>query len=96
MEEFWFFTTFGGAIATALGFALAWASARSRANRLEDQLTGRLGRSEAERQLEARLNELAAQVEELARSQDFLHRLISRKLERLPVPVERPREITPH
>jgi hypothetical protein len=95
MEEFWFFTTFGGAVAAAIGFGLAWASARNRANRLEDQLEGRSSRAD-EGRLEARVSELAAQVEELARSQDFLHRLITRKLERLPAPVERPREITPH
>jgi hypothetical protein len=28
--------------------------------------------------------------------QDFLHRLITKKLGRLPAPVERPREVTPH
>jgi hypothetical protein len=95
MEEFWFFSMFGGAVATALGFALAWASARNRARRLEDQPGGR-GARQDEGRLEARVSELAAQVDELARSQDFLHRLITRRLERLPAPVERPREITPH
>jgi hypothetical protein len=96
MEEFWFFTTFGGVTAAAIGFALAWLNARNRAARLEGHLASRGEIQAPEARLEARVNELAAQIDELAKSQDFLHRLITRKLERLPAPVERPREVTPH
>jgi hypothetical protein len=95
MDEFVFFSLFGGLIAMTLGFGFAWLSARNRAARLEGELSQRRT-APARDTLETRLNELTTQVEELARSQDFLHRLITRKLERLPVPAERPREITPH
>jgi hypothetical protein len=96
MDEFVFFSLFGGAVAAALGFAVAWLNARSRADRLEAQLAGRTPARGDEGRLEARVNELATQLDELARSQDFLHRLITKKLDRLPAPAERPREITPH
>jgi len=96
MEEFVYFSLFGGAVATAVGFAVAWLNARSRADRFEAQLAGRTAPRADDGQLEARVNELATQLDELARSQDFLHRLITKKLDRLPAPVERPREVTPH
>ena len=96
MDEFVFFSLFGGAVATAVGFAVAWLNARSRADRLEAQLASRTSPGADEGHLEARVNELASQLDELARSQDFLHRLITKKLDRLPAPVERPREVTPH
>jgi hypothetical protein len=96
MDEFIFFSLFGGAVATAMGFAVAWLNARGRADRLEAQLASRTSPRAEGGQLEARVNELATQLDELARSQDFLHRLITKKLERLPAPVERPREVTPH
>jgi hypothetical protein len=35
MDEFIFFSLFGGAVATTVGFAVAWLNARSRADRLE-------------------------------------------------------------
>jgi hypothetical protein len=96
MDEFVFFSLFGGAVATAVGFAVAWLNARSRADRFEAQLTSRTSPRAGDSQLEARVNELATQLDELARSQDFLHRLITKKLDRLPAPAERPREVTPH
>jgi hypothetical protein len=96
MDELVFFSLFGGAVATAIGFAVAWLNARSRADRLEAQLAARTSPRGDDSQLEARVNELATQLDELARSQDFLHRLITKKLDRLPAPVERPREVTPH
>jgi hypothetical protein len=96
MDELVFFSLFGGAVATAIGFAVAWLNARRRADRLEAQLAARTSPRGDDSQIEARVNELATQLDELARSQDFLHRLITKKLDRLPAPVERPREVTPH
>jgi hypothetical protein len=96
VDEFIFFSLFGGAVATAVGFAVAWLNARSRADRFEAQLASPTSPRADDDHLEARVTELATQLDELARSQDFLHRLISKKLEHLPAPVERPREVTPH
>lgn len=74
MEEVFFFTLFGAAIASALLFAAAYLRARRRLALLEDRL---LGAGTADGELESRVNELALRVAHLARGQDFLQQLLS-------------------
>lgn len=68
MEEVFFFTVFGAAIASALLFAAAYLRARQRIARLEDRLMG-AGTLDAE--LESRVNELTHRVAQLARVRSF-------------------------
>ena len=74
MEEVFFFTVFGAAIASALLLAAAYLRARQRVARLEDRLMG-AGTLDAE--LESKVNELTHRVAQLARGQEFLQQLFS-------------------
>ena len=76
MDEVVFVALFGAAVASALLFAAAWVRARERLNRLEDRLLGAAG-SREEGELEARVNDLAVRVAQLARGQEFLQSLLS-------------------
>jgi hypothetical protein len=96
MDEFFFFSLFGGSVVAALGFAAAWYRARRRLDRLEADLLRPRIREDDLGDIDDRLNDLAAQVGELARSQDFLHRMITRRLDRLPPAEPDRRVITPH
>lgn len=74
MDEVFFFTIFGAAIASALLFAAAYLRARRRLGRLEDRL---LEAGAGDGELEVRVNELALRVAHLARGQEFLQQLLS-------------------
>lgn len=74
MEEVFFFTLFGAAIASALLFAAAYVRARQRVSRLEDRL---LAAGSVDPELEGKVNELAVRVAQLARGQEFLQQLLS-------------------
>jgi len=74
MEEVFFFTLFGAAIASALLFAFAYLRARQRLSRLEDRL---LGAGSTDPELEGRVHELSLRVAQLARGQEFLQQLFS-------------------
>jgi hypothetical protein len=89
MEELFFFSSFGAAIACSLLFGAAWARARRRLSRLEDRLLNGSGRAPGD--LEERVNELALRVAQLARGQEFLQQLLSgqRRLPQSGRPVER-------
>ena len=74
MEEVFFFTLFGAAIASALLFAAAYVRARQRVSRLEDRL---LAAGSVDPELEGKVNDLAARVAQLARGPEFLQQLLS-------------------
>jgi hypothetical protein len=74
MDEVFFFTVFGAAVASALLFAAAYLRARRRLSLLEDRL---LGAGPGDGELESRVNELALRVAHLARGQEFLQQLLS-------------------
>lgn len=74
MEEIFFFTLFGAAVASALLFAAAYLRARQRIARLEDRL---LGAGTLDAELEGKVNELTHRVAHLARGQEFLQQLLS-------------------
>lgn len=76
MEEVFFFTIFGAAIASALLFAAAYLRARQRLARLEDRLLSS-GSLREDPELDARVSELADRVAQLARGQEFLQQLFS-------------------
>lgn len=81
MEEVFFFTVFGAAVASALLFAAAYLRARRRLARLEDRLLD----AGPDGELEGRVSELALRVAHLARGQEFLQQLLSGR-RRLPEP----------
>jgi len=80
-----------------VGFGVAWFLSSRRVRQLEEQLRGTDAGSESrldtvERSVEA----IAEQMEQLASGQEFLNRLVSKQLERLPSRPPSPPVITPH
>lgn len=81
-DEVIFFTLFGAAAASALLLGAAWLRTRQRLTYLENRLLDPArGRDDAD--LEARMNDLALRVAQLARGQEFMQQLLSGK-RRLP------------
>ena len=80
-----------------VGFGVAWYQNRQRVRELEARLRGTDDTSESrieavERSVEA----LADQMEQLASGQEFLNRLLTKQLERMPSAPPPPSAITPH
>jgi hypothetical protein len=76
VDEFIFFAVFGGAIVTAVGFGLAWARTRQRLDRLESRFLQSAVALDFE-EVEERLNQMTARMEQMARGQEFLHQLVT-------------------
>lgn len=84
-DEAVFFTVFGAALAGAVLFGAAWWRARTRLNKLEDQLAATLGTRDTgdTSDVHDRIAELAQRVAALGRGQEFVQQLLSGK-RRLP------------
>lgn len=80
-----FMFAFGISIAAAVGFAAAWYRASRRVRELEDRmiqaLSGRTSREPASDVLDV----LAERVDDIANGQDFLNRVLSERISKLPV-----------
>jgi hypothetical protein len=100
-EEFAFLLFwFGVSMTTNIGLLYAWFRANKRLKRAEDLLfTSPQPQHEDRRSedIERQLDNLNAQMDQLANGQEFLNRVMAERLERIPKVVEAPkREITPH
>ncbi len=88
-----FMFAFGLSIATTIGFAAAWFRASRRVRELEDRMLEALSPPAKEPVADA-LDGLVARIDDIANAQDFLGRVLSERLGKLPV--ARPRhEVTP-
>ena len=80
-----------------VGFGVAWYLSSRRVRQLEAQLRGAdVGPDSRLDAVERNVDALAEQMEQLASGQDFLNRLVSKHLERLPSAPLSPPVITPH
>jgi hypothetical protein len=92
VDAFLFFTLFGGAIAAAVGFGLAWYRTRRRLDRLESRFLQSAVALDLE-EVEERLNDMTRRLEQMARGQEFLHQVVTGR-RRLPESGRR-MEVTP-
>lgn len=89
-----FMFAFGIAIAGAIGFGIAWLRASTRLRELEDRLIRAVSPQRSAEPVVDALDGLAARVDDIASGQEFLNRVLSERLSKLPRP--RPdREVTP-
>lgn len=89
-----FMFAFGIAISAAIGFGIAWYRASRRLSELEDRVVRALSPRSAQEPVADALDSLAARVDDIANGQDFLNRVLSERLSRLPVS-RAPKELTP-
>ena len=89
-----FMFAFGMSLAAAVGFGIAWFRASRRLRELEDRVQPPPAREPVSYRQEDALEGLVARVEELASGQDFLNRVLSERLGKLPAS-RRNREVTP-
>lgn len=87
-----FMFAFGLSVAAAVSFAVAWYRASRHARELEDRIFHALGTRPAPEQPDM-LDDLSHRIDDIANGQDFLNRVLSEKLSRLPQ--RRERETTP-
>jgi hypothetical protein len=87
----------GVSLSAAIGFGVAWYRGSQRERRLEEQLfEGRPADGKLE-DLEATIDAMARQMEQLTSGQEFLNRVVAERVERLPAPSSKPeRDVTPH
>ena len=87
-----FMFAFGISIATAVGFGLAWFRSSRRVRELEDRMLRALSRGPSEPAGDV-LDDLAHRMDDIVNGQDFLNRVLSERLSKLPRRSER--EVTP-
>ena len=88
-----FMFAFGLSVAAAVGFAVAWYRTSRRVRELEDRVIHALsGRPPREMAPEV-LDDLSHRIDDIANGQDFLNRVLSERLSKLPQ--RRDRETTP-
>lgn len=95
MEELIFFGLFGTFAVASGVFATAWLAARRRARTLDRLLTRVTSSDDRLDLMDQRLEDIAARLEQLARGQEFLGKLLSRGAGRSRAGAE-PRPLTPH
>ena len=88
-----FMFAFGLSVAAAVGFAVAWYRASRHAHELENRILQALsGRTSQEPATEV-LDDLSHRIDDIANGQDFMNRVLSERLSKLPP--RRDREMTP-
>lgn len=89
-----FMFAFGISIATAIGFAAAWYRSSRRVRELEDRMLQALSPRTSQEPVGDTLDGLVARMDDIANGQDFMNRVLSERLGKLPA--GRPkREVTP-
>ena len=89
-----FMFAFGIAVSAALGFGVAWYRASRRLAELEDRLVRALSPSRSQEPVADAIDSLSARMDDIANGQDFLNRVLSERLSR--IPANRPaKELTP-
>jgi hypothetical protein len=76
VDEFVFFSLFGGAMVAAVAFGLAWYRTRRRLDRLEHRFLQSAVALDLE-EVEDRLNDMTRRLEQMARGQEFLHQVVT-------------------
>lgn len=100
-EEFAFLLVwFAVSLTVNAGLLFAWFRANRRLKRVEDMLFASPQQQQEDRRaedVERALENVNAQLDQLANGQEFLNRVMAERIERLPRPAPEPkREITPH
>lgn len=92
-----FMFAFGIAVTAAIGFGVAWFRSSRRVRELEDRVLRALTRRNEPEPSFDTLDNIAARVDDIANGQDFLNRVLSERLGRLPNarPAREAREVTP-